>query len=648
MKQLHHTCTLIASTAILAILLTSHAMAAPLPPPNGGGNPFWAPDGRKVAFVSATANSPVNLWVVDLASNHYRQITNLGGRFLGWSPDSKTIYYRSHRNGRAATFAAPLTGAPERPVFTFVGEDAIAVAPAPDGSRVAYIRRAGDARDLWVADWDGANQRQITKDLMVRSASWRPDSKALAYDEGGIIGQATYVVPAAGGDPKPVFKAMGNWPSWSPDGKRLVVLGMHAMTVIKADGSGNQRLHVSQDDRGPLSWSPDGKLIAYTCVERGSHGIATVTADTGKSVTLSPGWTQAGFPRWAPDGHALIFNGARPDSPLGNVFVLNVKSKLYRPLTTASASHWSPWRSGDGKATFFLSNGIQAGAVTLCRTTPGGTVPLIQVDPRYDLQFSWPHKASSGLLVNGPTIWVLFASAAPRVLLTTEHPTSADLSPAGDQLVYVKWLQHQPSLVVRQLQGGSEQELLPPPAAGLAYSKLAWSPRGDAIAFVRGDALCKVALSDKNTSVVWQAASEAAVGTLLAPRWSPDGQRLAFGRFLTGTAQRLELQVVEESGQHPQAVATTTIVAEHGLYADPLGLPYDWSPAGRLAYCLEKDGTPALYVVDPARSPLRPSLLRADAAYPSWIGDTEIIYTALSGNQETTARVTVPAITGGS
>ncbi|MEI6502546.1 MAG: hypothetical protein WCP21_16175, partial [Armatimonadota bacterium] len=479
---------------MLAILAISQAHGLPSPNPNGGGNPSWSPDGRKVVLSSATPNSPVDLWVVDLQSNHYRQITNLGGRRLGWSPDSKTLYYQTFSGGHLSIFAAVPAGGPDQPVFTFLGDDAVAVAPAPDGKSAAYVRRTDQARDLWVADCSGANQRRLAQNMLIRSVAWSRDSQRLAFDVGGIIGEATYVVAISGGEPKPAFEDMGNWPSWSPDGNLLAVLGMHAMTVFKADGSGSRRLHVSQADRGPVSWSRDGKLIAYTCVEKNRFGIATVTPGTGKSVTLSSGWAEAASPRWSPDGHALIFDGRRPGAALSNVYIMDVKTRLYRPLTTASVSQWSPLPSGDGKATFFLSNGVRVGFISLCRATSGGTVGLMPIEARYPLQFSWPRQAFNGLLVNGQTIWLLFSSAAPRVLLKTEHPTSADLAPEGDRLVYVKWHEHRSSLVIRQLSNGSEQELLPPPASGLAYSKVSWSPGGDTIAFVCGNAVCKIGL----------------------------------------------------------------------------------------------------------------------------------------------------------
>jgi Tol biopolymer transport system component len=260
-------------------------------------------------------------------------------------------------------------------------------------------------------------------------------------------------------------------------------------------------------------------------------------------------------------------------------------------------------------------------------------------------------------VVNGDAVWLLTNSAAPRELLKTQHPTSADLSPSGDRLAYVKWQEHQPSLVVRQLADGTEQELLGPPGGAQAYGKLAWSPRGSDIAFVRGSAVCRLRLDRRTVAVLWDAAVGGEGVALLPPVWSADGRRLACGRFIPakgpaarggdGAAAtggpRLETWVIGAAGGRPRLVATSAITAEHGLYADPLALPYAWAPDGRrLAFGGELDGSPALYLVKIGRGKPEPELLRRAAAYPEWSADgDEIGYTDFGDNREVLRRLRI-------
>jgi Tol biopolymer transport system component len=644
--------SVVLGAALATALATALASAAALP--NGGSAPLWSPDGRWLAFVSATPNSPVNLWVAPASGRGGSpcQLTRLGARSLGWAPDSRALYCQTYRSGRAGYYAAGLNGAPEQAVLSFLGERVTTVVPSADGRRVAFVRRGDSGRDLWIADWDGRNEHRLTEKLPVRTPAWNPDGARLAFDVGGVYGEATYVVDAAGGEPRLVFGGVGSFPSWSPDGKQLVVLGLHAATLVGADGQENRRLHISQEDRSPLSWSPDGTRLVYTAVEGAARAIATVEVASGKTQVLSSGWTQAGSPRWSPDGRFLAFDAAAAGAAARNIYVLDVRTRRPHPITVSSPSTWSARRAGGQPGLLSLSNLLGPGDVRLCRSDPrlGRQVPLLAIAPDLPLQFSWPRASACGVVANGDTVWLLTNPAAPRELLKTQHPTSADLSPTGDRLAYVRWQEHKPSLVVRQLADGTEEALLGPPGGNQAYGKLAWSPRGSDIAFVRGSALCRLRLDRRTVSVLWDATGGGEGIALLPPVWSPDGRRLVCGRFIPGKGAaagagdgaaatdgpRLETWVIGAAGGRPTLVATSAITAEHGLYADPLAVPYAWAPDGRrLAVGGELAGSPALYVVRIGRGQPEPELLRRAAAYPEWSADGGGIgYTDLSDNRE--------------
>jgi Tol biopolymer transport system component len=419
---------------------------------------------------------------------------------------------------------------------------------------------------------------------------------------------------------------------------------MHTATLIAANGSANRRLHISLVGRAPLSWAPDSKRLAYVAGERGTFAIASLDVDTGASVSLAPGWAEAAAPRWSPDGQSLAFEARRQSEPVRNLYVLALGTKHLQQLTQGFASQWSSWRSGEGGQLYWLSNATATGAVSLFREDLSGVrVPLVTVDPRREVQFSWPQQSPVGIFANGGTVWLLSPAAAAKQLLQTDYATSAALSPLGDRLVYVMWKTRQPALVLRTLADGTERTLLGPPDAGLAYTKLAWSPGGQEIAFVRGASLCKLGLTDGVASAVWEPRSEEDPGVLLPPVWSPDSRHLVCGRFLMqNDAQRLEIRVMDADGQHGTVVAASEVVAEHGWLADPLSLPYAWAPdSRRLACCGELAGAPALYTVAPEAPPV---LLQRWAAYPEWSADGQTIsYTSLLGNRETLAQVRVPA-----
>jgi len=60
------------------------------------------------------------------------------------------------------------------------------------------------------------------------------------------------------------------YPSWSPDGKIIAFsqnegIGQASITLIDADGSNQRRLvTLNSPINGRVVWSPDGKQVAYT------------------------------------------------------------------------------------------------------------------------------------------------------------------------------------------------------------------------------------------------------------------------------------------------------------------------------------------------------------------------------------------------
>ena len=106
-------------------------------------------------------------------------------------------------------------------------------------------------------------------------------------------------------------------PTWSPNGRRLAFLrqtsgGGFAIFVMNADGSG--QILVSQVgyqrsfpwngwDGWAMSWSPDGRQIAFTDDVLPASTISIVNVDGTGRHTVSTGEA----PSWSPDGSKILF-----------------------------------------------------------------------------------------------------------------------------------------------------------------------------------------------------------------------------------------------------------------------------------------------------------------------------------------------------
>ena len=220
--------------------------------------------------------------------------------------------------------------------------------------------RAG--KEIYIADYDGANQRRVT---VTRSLSifpvWSADGRALAYTSYrrgfpdvyvSHIYQGTLEAPARGDERN------HNWlASWSPDGSRMAFTsnrdGNPELYVMNKDGSGLRRLTNHPAIDSTPTWSPAGNEIAFTSDRSGAPQIYVVSADGGspRRVTFE---SYADRPTWAPAPYNEIAFAART-GPGYDIKVYDVASGAQRQITFGEGSNESPAYAPNGRHVAFTS-----------------------------------------------------------------------------------------------------------------------------------------------------------------------------------------------------------------------------------------------------------------------------------------------------
>lgn len=156
----------------------------------------------------------------------------------------------------AEAFAVRRDGSQTTNLTRTDGVDELAALLSPDGSKLATLRPEGSERgQLIVADADGGRAAWKTTIAGQAAAApvleWAPGSASLAVATRAAAGRSTAYVVGLDGSRRVVVPARRNTItglSWSPNGRRLAyALGGAGVYTVAVDGTGTRRLEATGD-----------------------------------------------------------------------------------------------------------------------------------------------------------------------------------------------------------------------------------------------------------------------------------------------------------------------------------------------------------------------------------------------------------------
>jgi len=326
-----------------------------------------------------------DLWVMDTELREPRQITTTGGFEHNpvFSADGETIFFLSDVEGKTDIWRAERADKTkfwwqnrQFKVTKVTSEGDLVSGPrfTPEG-KLTYQRDRGD---IWVADIDGKNARQLLKSWSMPEYDFSPDGKWLVYAQNDDdFNRDVWLLGLEEKDARPynLSRHPNNefQPVWSPDGHYLAYRGgrpsrdgdyivsivylrsedteknardkalekaLEKMlkarkpgarpmdekpvvkgtpTVVDMEGLQDRIRRVSLGTTGTatqLFWSPDSKKLGFTGAVSGTAG--TYTIDVGED-TLTPRSLTTGTgsdPRWLKQGNVIAWVAAGVPSVL--------------------------------------------------------------------------------------------------------------------------------------------------------------------------------------------------------------------------------------------------------------------------------------------------------------------------------------------
>ena len=233
--------------------------------------------------------------------------------------------------------------------------------------------------------------------------SFAPSGDRLACNSStaGILHNAILVMNADGSNPSVLFddrERSALAPAWSPRGD-LIAFGLGGffqmlvgnrdrptapatsqLAIIRPDGSGLRVLEAAGEHAGFPSWSPDGGRLVYRSGTTGK-GLRIIDLATEKITDLTDGQYQDNFPAWSPAGDRIAFTSDRA----GDYEIYSIRpdgtelQRLTRSPGNDAHCAWSP----DGKRIAFTSAraGFRDEAVLHPHNTqPDGEIYVMRAD----------------------------------------------------------------------------------------------------------------------------------------------------------------------------------------------------------------------------------------------------------------------------
>jgi eukaryotic-like serine/threonine-protein kinase len=479
---------------------------------------------------------------------------------------------------------------------------------------------------------------QITNDHQEKSPPFLTDGSRLYFNTGTYPIREPYQISAAGGESIqfPIPLTNPSVLDISPDGSKLLV-GSHSYNpyAFKADtlwttpALGGSPTRLGDLVAGDAAWSPDGQQLVY-CKEKERELRVARSDGTGVRTLLTASGIPS-LPRWSPDGKkirftlepVLLFNWSRftTQMPESRLWEVSIDGTRLRPLfpgwrDSQCCGNWTR----DGKY-FIFQAGTENATASWAMREKVSLLPRINDKP---VQLTTGPMSTYGPVPSPDGKRVFVGGRQPRVEIVRYNSKSKEFVPflpgiSAEGLDFShdgKWVAYiaypQATLWRSSIDGAHRAQLTAPPVHAALPR---WSPDGQWIAFLGG-------YPGKTQSVFVVPADGGPAQQLTHgknngdPTWSPDGKSLAFGGYALDELQasrKITVQVLNLTTRQ-----LSTLPNSEGVWSPR------WSPNGRFIAALSTD-TRTLLIFD-FLTQRWTAVTQANFGYPTWSRDSGYIY----------------------
>jgi Tol biopolymer transport system component/DNA-binding winged helix-turn-helix (wHTH) protein len=268
----------------------------------GDYSPHFSPDGRNIAF-RTNIFAVGEIYVLPLSSNgtpvgEPRRLISEGHRIVDfdWAADSRSIVFASE-GSRAGLWEIPASGGvPQR--LPVAAENARGVSISRSDDRLVYVHEVFDS-NIWRVpgpnspEANAAPTRLIASTRIDDEPQFSRTGEKIAFCSSRSGSVEIWTCDREGHNPVQLTSLAGPTPGsprWSPDGRWIAFDCINEQNydlyVISAAGGLPRRLTAGASDNVRPSWSRDGRWIYFASRRRGEFAIWKVPAQGGGAVQV--------------------------------------------------------------------------------------------------------------------------------------------------------------------------------------------------------------------------------------------------------------------------------------------------------------------------------------------------------------------------